>query len=107
MKVNMSLKVHILHSHLDLFPENMGAVSDKHGESFHQDIAEIEKRYQEKWSVNALADYYWSLMIDEPNAHHRLPWNSFSSSVQAVMHRSLEQTTPPSSWLASWPIQRC
>ena len=35
MKVNMSLKIHIMHSHLDFFPENMGAVSDKHGERFH------------------------------------------------------------------------
>ncbi|KAK4872941.1 hypothetical protein RN001_014970 [Aquatica leii] len=28
---NMSLKVHFLHSHLDFFPENLGAVSDEHG----------------------------------------------------------------------------
>ena len=35
IEVNMSLKIHIMHSHLDFFPENMGAVSDKHGERFH------------------------------------------------------------------------
>ena len=35
MKINMSLKIHILHSHLDFFPENLGAVSDEHGERFH------------------------------------------------------------------------
>jgi hypothetical protein len=28
----MSLKVHFLDSHLDFFPENLGAVSDEHGE---------------------------------------------------------------------------
>jgi len=28
----MSLKIHFLHSHLDFFPENLGAMSDKHGE---------------------------------------------------------------------------
>ena len=39
---NMSLKVHFLHSHLDFFPENCGAVSDKYGERFHQDISSIE-----------------------------------------------------------------
>ncbi|UYV74013.1 hypothetical protein LAZ67_11001828 [Cordylochernes scorpioides] len=33
---NMSLKIHFLHSHLDLFPDNLGAVSDEHGERFHQ-----------------------------------------------------------------------
>ena len=71
MKVNMSLKIHNLHSHLDFFPENLGAVSDEHEERFHQDIAKIEKRYQGKWSVNALADYFWSLMTDE-NAREKV-----------------------------------
>jgi hypothetical protein len=28
----MSLKIHFLHSHLDFFPENLGAVSDGQGE---------------------------------------------------------------------------
>ena len=42
IKVNMSLKIHILHSHLDFFPENLGAVSDEDGGKFHQDIVEIE-----------------------------------------------------------------
>ena len=32
----MSLKIHFLHSHLDFFPENLGDVSDEHGERFHQ-----------------------------------------------------------------------
>jgi hypothetical protein len=30
------------------FPENLGEVSDEHGERFHQDIMAIEKRYQVK-----------------------------------------------------------
>ncbi|GBP90238.1 hypothetical protein EVAR_100685_1 [Eumeta japonica] len=30
----MSLKIHFLHSHLDFFPQNLGAVSDEHGERF-------------------------------------------------------------------------
>jgi hypothetical protein len=42
---NMSLKIHFFHSHLDFFPENCGAVSDEHGEHFHQDISSMEKRY--------------------------------------------------------------
>ncbi|UYV75638.1 hypothetical protein LAZ67_13000813 [Cordylochernes scorpioides] len=44
----MSLKIHFLHSHLDFFPDNLGAVSDEHGERFHQAISSMEKRYQEK-----------------------------------------------------------
>jgi hypothetical protein len=48
MGCNMSLKIHFLHSPLDLFPQNLGAVSDEQGERFHQDIAVMEKRYQGK-----------------------------------------------------------
>jgi hypothetical protein len=36
MGCNMSLKVYFLGSHLDFFPENLGAVSDEHGERFHR-----------------------------------------------------------------------
>ncbi|UYV84654.1 hypothetical protein LAZ67_X002984 [Cordylochernes scorpioides] len=43
---NMSLKIHFLHSHLDFFPDNLGTVSEEHGERFHQDISSMEKRYQ-------------------------------------------------------------
>ncbi|UYV69405.1 hypothetical protein LAZ67_6003482 [Cordylochernes scorpioides] len=39
----MFLKIHFLHSHLDFFPD-AGAVSDEHGERFHQDISSMEKR---------------------------------------------------------------
>jgi len=39
---NMSLKMHFLHSHLNFFPENCDAVSDEHGERFHQDISSME-----------------------------------------------------------------
>jgi hypothetical protein len=46
MGCNMPLKIHFLHSHLDFFPQNLGAVSDEHGERFLQDIAVMEKRYQ-------------------------------------------------------------
>ena len=38
MVCNMSLKLHFLYSHLDFFPENMGAVSDEHCKRFHWDI---------------------------------------------------------------------
>jgi len=45
---NVSLKIHMLHSHLDFFPNNCGMVSDEHGERFHQEITSMEKRYQGK-----------------------------------------------------------
>lgn len=46
---NMSLKMHFLHSHYSFFPDNMGFVSDEHGERFYQDIATIERHYQGRW----------------------------------------------------------
>jgi hypothetical protein len=36
---SMLLKPHFLQFHLEYFPGNMGAVSDNHGERFHQDIS--------------------------------------------------------------------
>jgi len=43
MGCNMSLKIHLLESHLDFFPENLGEASEEHGERFHQDILDIWK----------------------------------------------------------------
>ncbi|GBM69221.1 hypothetical protein AVEN_210442-1 [Araneus ventricosus] len=40
---SMSLKIHFLNSHLDYFPENLGAVSEEQGERFRQDIKEMER----------------------------------------------------------------
>ncbi|UYV64447.1 hypothetical protein LAZ67_3000735 [Cordylochernes scorpioides] len=68
---NMSLKIHFLHSHLDFFLDNLGAVSDEHGERFHQAISSMEKRYQGKWSPAMLADDCWALKRDLPQAKYR------------------------------------
>ena len=32
---NMSVKVHFLHSHLEYFPENLGALNEEQGKRFH------------------------------------------------------------------------
>ena len=68
---NMSLKIHFLHSHMDFFPENCGAVSDEHRECSHQDISSIEKRYQGKWNCAMLADYCWTLARDAPTMEYK------------------------------------
>lgn len=69
---NMSLKLHFLHSHLEFFPDNLGAVSDEHGERFHQQIAQMEKRYSGKWTPNMLADYCWTLKREtDPGEYKR------------------------------------
>jgi len=67
----MSLKIHFLHSHLDFFPDNLGAVNNEHGKIFHQDISSMEKRYQGKWSLSMLVDYCWTLKRGVPEAKYR------------------------------------
>ena len=62
--INMSIKVHFLFSHIDRFPENLGAVSDEQGERFHQDIKVMEARYQGRWDSHMMADYCWNIMRD-------------------------------------------
>ena len=53
----LSTKFHFLHSHLARFPENLGDVSDEQGERFHQDISDVEIRYQGRCDATMLADY--------------------------------------------------
>jgi hypothetical protein len=62
----MSLKLNFLYPHWIFFPENMGAVSNKHGERFHQEFSQTENRYGGKLGPNMLADYCWSLIMEKP-----------------------------------------
>ena len=71
LNVNMSIKVHFLYSHLDKFPENLGSVSDEQGERFHQDMRDMEERYQGRWDAHMMADYCWSIARDNPNLAHK------------------------------------
>ncbi|UYV64906.1 hypothetical protein LAZ67_3002365 [Cordylochernes scorpioides] len=63
--VNMSIKVHYLHSYLDKFPDNLGAYSDEHGERFYQDMKVMEERYQGVWDCHMMAHYCWNLSLPE------------------------------------------
>jgi len=68
----MNLKIHFLESHLDFFPENLGEVSDEHGERFRQDILTMEKRTKASGpQVRMLADSCWTLKRDVPDAKYR------------------------------------
>lgn len=64
---NMSLKVHFLYSHVNYFPENLGAYSEEQGERFHQDIKDAERRYQGRWNTNMMADFCWLLLRETPD----------------------------------------
>ena len=66
----MGIKLHFLHSHPSRFPENLVDVSDEQGERFHQDITDMEVRYQGHWDATMLADYYWSIKRDDAGASH-------------------------------------
>jgi hypothetical protein len=68
---NMSFKIHVLHPHLDFFPDNCDMFSDEHDERFHQEIATMEKRYQGKWSTSMLADCCWMLVRNAPEQLHK------------------------------------
>jgi seryl-tRNA(Sec) selenium transferase len=66
----MSLKLYFLASHLDYFPPNLGAVSEEQVERFHQDLKDVERRYQGRWDVNMMAYYCWSIARgDFPREH--------------------------------------
>ncbi|GBP45249.1 hypothetical protein EVAR_28997_1 [Eumeta japonica] len=56
MGCRMSLKVHMLHAHLDKFKDNLGAYSEEQGERFHQDVMNFEKRYQGQYNENMMVD---------------------------------------------------
>ena len=58
----MSLKLHMLHAHLDLFKDDLGKFSEEQGERFHQDIMKLEERYRgKKVDENMLGDYMWTI----------------------------------------------
>ena len=67
---HMSVKMHYLFSHMDRFPENLGSMSDKQRERFHQDLKEMETRYQGRWDAVMMADHSWNLKRDLPAAEH-------------------------------------
>jgi hypothetical protein len=78
MGCNMSLKIQFLESHFNFFPENLGEVSDKHGERFRQYIMAKEKRYQGKWTSSMLADHCWTAKRDVLEAKY--PRRSYAST---------------------------
>ena len=67
----MSIKVYFLHSHLAHFPENLGDFSDEQGERFHQDIKDMENRYQGRWDAAMMADFCWNKARDKNDVHVR------------------------------------
>ena len=62
MRCRMSLKLHMLDAHLDKFKDNMGNYSEEQGERFHQDVKEVERRYQGHYNEKMMGDHIWGLV---------------------------------------------
>lgn len=69
---HLPLKMHFLKSHLDFFPANLGAFSDEQGERFHQDLSEMEERFNNRYLPNMLGEYVWSILRDTRALHKRI-----------------------------------
>ena len=67
----ISLKVHMLDSHLDHFQHNVGAYSEEIGERFHQDILDFERRYQGQYNQSMMGDCIWGLIRENVSLHAR------------------------------------
>ena len=67
---NMSLKIHMLHSHLNFFPDNCGMVSDEHGDLFMRKLQRWRNDIR-KSSPLPLADYCRTLVRNAPEQLHR------------------------------------
>ena len=70
MGCRMSLKLHVLHSHIDEFKENMGNYSEEQGERFHQDINSFEERYKGQYNER-MGDYIWNLVRESELTYNR------------------------------------
>lgn len=83
----MTIKLHFLHSHIDFFPDKVGDFSEEHGERCHQDMKDIEKRYQGTWGVNMMADYCWCLKRDLKKGHKRRSLRRSITDKQVRYHK--------------------
>ena len=66
----MSFKILYLFSHLNQFPENFGKPSVEQGERFHQDVKNMEERYEGRWDSHMMADYCCNLQQHKPVNFH-------------------------------------
>ena len=70
MGFKMSLKVHVLHAHLDEFKDNMGVYSEEQDERFHQDVRSFEKRYKGLYNESMMGNYIWNLLHESKVTYH-------------------------------------
>lgn len=101
MNIHISLKIHFLNSHMDFFPENMGACSDEHGERFHQEIKEIEKAYKKQSKPQKmLGTYCWTITRHEAVTEFRRQIKKESNVFVTGRKAQLAQKPQPKSKLS-------
>lgn len=61
MDVHMSLKIHVLHAHIEFYERQKSTESDEAGERFHQTLMTFEDRFAGKRMDSMLADFCWSI----------------------------------------------
>ena len=59
---------HLITLSEDFFSVDLRAMSDENEERFHQDIKEMETKYQGCWDAAMMADCCWTLKRDIPSA---------------------------------------
>ena len=69
MGCRMSLKLHVLHSHIDEFKDNMGDYSEEQG--FHQGVKSFEERYKGQYNESKMGDYIWNLVRESELTYNR------------------------------------
>ena len=55
----------------NFFPANLRAVSDEHGERFHQQISIMENSYQGNFNPNLVGGYCWFLQTETSSSFKR------------------------------------
>ena len=60
----MSLKLPVLHSHIDEFKDNMGDYLKEQSERLHQDVKLFEERYKGQYNESMMGDYIWNLVYE-------------------------------------------
>lgn len=60
----MNYKMHLLHSHLDDFPDNNSDKSDEQAERFHQHFKPWVRRYASQEIGKILPNYVYNLILE-------------------------------------------
>lgn len=71
LDINITIKMHSLICHMDLFPDSCGQMSDEQGERVHQTLKKIEHDYKGKDMVNGLGLYCFSLVREKSPLSHK------------------------------------